>query len=90
MGGDSSNTVRNTYSCILGPTLNQAVLGDPQASSSGVLRPRPRMASNVAPSSGIEPVNIDHSDCDGKAIRFIFNNFLFNYYIRNKTIYIKN
>ncbi|XP_026328626.1 uncharacterized protein LOC113236681 [Hyposmocoma kahamanoa] len=48
----------------LGPTLNQAVLGDPQASSSGVLRPRPRLASTAAPAPGIEPVNIDHSDCD--------------------------
>lgn len=57
---------------VVGPTLNQAVLGDPQASS-GVLRPRPRLASTAAPAPGIEPVNIDHSDCDGEANRFYFS-----------------
>lgn len=58
---------------VVGPTLNQAVLGDPQASSSSVHRPRPRMASTVvAVGSAIEPVNIDHSDCDGKENLFYF------------------
>lgn len=58
---------------VVGPTLNQAVLGDPQASSSGVLRPRARLASTVTPTAGIEPVNVDHSDCDGEKNRFYFS-----------------